>query len=85
MEAEGYDVVKKGNLYYIDLEGIPAHELGEIKTITVTTTDEKEITITYCPLSYAHIALSREGEADNLTSLMRAMYQYHLKAQEYIN
>ena len=85
VEADGYDVVKKGNLYYIDLEGIPAHELGELKTITVTTTDEKEITITYCPLSYALIALSREGEADNLTSLMRAMYQYHLKAQEYIN
>ena len=80
---EGYKVEKKGNLYYVESEGIPAHELGNPKTVTVTTTNKETITITYSPLSYAYIALSRDGETDSLTSLMRAMYQYHKAAQEY--
>ena len=39
--------------------------------------------ITYSPLSYAYIALSRD-KVDNLTNLMRAMYQYHQAAQTYL-
>ena len=82
VEAEGYDVVQKGNLYYIEHTGIPAHRLGEAITITVTTT-EGDIQITYSPLSYAYLALSREDVDDNLTNLMRAMYLYYDAAQAY--
>ena len=80
----GYEAIPKGNLWYIEFEGIPAHELGNPKTITVTTKAGTDITLTYSPLSYAYITLSREGEADSLTSLMRAMYQYHKAAQAYL-
>ena len=83
VEAEGYDVVQKGNLYYIEHTGIPAHKLGENITITITTT-EGDMPITYSPLSYAYLALSREDVDDNLTSLMRAMYLYYQAAQAYL-
>ena len=73
------DAAKKGDLYYIESEGIPAHELG--KSIV---TEVGDMEITYSPLSYAYIALGRDGDADNLTSLMRAMYQYYQAAQEYL-
>ena len=81
--ADGYKVVQKGNLYYVESEGIQAHLLGEPKEITVTTTEGKEMSISYSPLSYAYIALCRE-EDENLTSLMRAMYLYHQAAQNYL-
>ena len=70
---------QKGSLYYIDSEGIPAHELGEERV-----TEVGDIEITYNPLSYAYIALTREGIEESLTSLMRAMYQYHQAAQAYL-
>ncbi|MBR5565557.1 MAG: right-handed parallel beta-helix repeat-containing protein [Roseburia sp.] len=84
VEIEGYEVVQKGNLYYIETEGIPAHELGEYITTTVETTGGNNMTITYSPLSYAYIALSRDGVSENLTTLMRAMYLYHQAAEEYL-
>ena len=80
----GYKVGEKNGLYYIQSEGIPAHELGNSKTIHVTTIeDNKEIEITYSPLSYAYIALSRDGVNENLRSLIRAMYLYYQAALDY--
>ena len=70
---------QKGDLYYIDSEGIPAHELGKERV-----TEVGDIEITYNPLSYAYIALTREGIEESLTSLMCAMYQYHQAAQAYL-
>lgn len=82
----GYKVGEKNGLYYIESEGIPAHELGNSKTVHVTTIDDnKEITITYNPLSYAYIALSRNGVDENLRSLMRTMYLYYQAALDYKN
>ncbi|MBR5565017.1 MAG: discoidin domain-containing protein [Roseburia sp.] len=71
---------KKGNLYYIETAGIPAHELGTDMELTVDG-----ITITYNPLTYAYIALSRDDVDENLKSVMRAMYLYYEAAQEYAN
>ena len=72
------DAVKKGDLYYIESEGIPAHKLG---TEIVTKVGDMEIT--YSPLSYAYIALSRDDVDENLKSVMRAMYLYYEAAQAY--
>ena len=72
-------VTQKGNLYYIDSEGIPAHNLGKE---LITRVGDMEIS--YNPLSYAYIALTREGIEESLTSLMCAMYQYHQAAQAYL-
>ena len=80
---EGYSVAKKGNLYYIEYIGIAGHELGDDITITVKTT-KGDMEITYSPLSYAYLALSREDVDDNLASLMRAMYLYYQAAQAYL-
>ena len=69
---------KKGDLYYIDSEGIPAHNLGK-----ELVTEVGDIEITYNPLSYAYIALSREGIDEELKSVVHAMYLYYQAAQEY--
>ena len=69
---------QKGNLYYVESEGIPAHNLGK-----EIVTEVEGMTITYNPLSYAYIALSREGIDENLKSVMRAMYLYYEAAQAY--
>ena len=80
--VEGYDVVKKGDLYYIESEGVPAHKLGE-KIETTVVVEGEEITISYSPLSYAYIAINQEGVDESLASLMHAMYLYHQAAQDY--
>ena len=69
---------KKGNLYYIDSEGIPAHNLGK-----ELVTEVGDMEITYNPLSYAYIALSREGIDEELKSVVHAMYLYYQAAQAY--
>ena len=71
---------QKGNLYYVESEGIPAHNLGK-----EIVTEVEGMTITYNPLSYAYIALSREGIDENLKSVMRAMYLYYEAALEYLS
>ncbi|MBR5565556.1 MAG: glycoside hydrolase N-terminal domain-containing protein [Roseburia sp.] len=76
-EVEG--ATPKGNLYYVETEGIPAHKLGDELVMTVDG-----MTITYNPLSYAYIALSRDDVDENLKSVMRAMYLYYEAAQDYL-
>ena len=76
-EVEGS--TKKGNLYYIDSEGIPAHNLGKELITRVG-----DIEISYNPLSYAYIALSREGIDEELKSVVHAMYLYYQAAQAYV-
>ena len=84
---EGYKVETKGNNYwYVESEGIPAHLLGEPKTVTVTTVVDGEetpemIKITYSPLNYAYIALNSGDE--KLIKLMGAMYDYQQAALNY--
>ena len=80
VEVEGYEVLQKDGLYYIEHTGIPAHKLGDSITITVNG----DMEITYSPLSYAYIALSRGDVEESLTSLMRAMYLYYDAAQNYL-
>lgn len=71
---------KKGDLFYIDSEGIPAHELSKDIKIIV---DNMEII--YNPLSYAYITLCQDNvKSENLRSLMRAMYLYHEAALAYL-
>ena len=75
---DGYTGGNKDGLYYIESQGIPAHELG--KEI-VTTVGDMEIT--YSPLSYAYIVLSRDDIDENLKSVARAMYLYYEAASAY--
>ena len=79
VEVAGYEVLQKGNLYYIETKGIPAHELGDEIVITVG-----DMEIAYSPLSYAYIALSRDNVDENLKGVMRAMYLYYEAAQDYL-
>ena len=80
-EIEGS--VKKGDLYYIESQGVPAHKLGVDIEVTIKTIAGDNIVITYNPLSYAYVALSRDGVDENLRNVMRAMYLYYEAASEY--
>ena len=74
---------QKGNLYYIDSEGIPAHKLGEEIVTTVERADGESVSIKYNPLSYAYIALTRDSVDESIANLMHAMYLYYQAAQDY--
>ena len=81
---DGYEKgAKEGGFYYIESEGIAAHELNKPHEITVTT-DLGTVAISYSPLSYAQSALTSDGIDDKLKNVMRAMYLYHKAAQEYL-
>ena len=71
--------------WYLEYTGIGAHELGDAITVTVKTIDDATpVTIVYSPLTYAYIALANEnGDTKNLADLMRAMYLYHVAADDY--
>lgn len=82
-DSEGNDSVQKGNVYYIQTKGIPAHELGKNVEMTVATS-EGNVTISYSPLTYAYIALSRAGVDESLKNVVRAMYLYYQEALSYL-
>ena len=70
---------KKGDVYYIDSPGIPAHKLGD----TTFVTEIEGITIQYNPLSYAYLVLGQNNIDEELKSVVRAMYLYYDAAQKY--
>ena len=79
-EVEGS--TQKDDLYYIESEGIPAHELGEMFDTIVEVGDE-EFVISYSPLSYAYRVLNSTDADEKLQNVMRAMYLYYDATQAY--
>ena len=76
------EAVAKGELYYIDTVGIPAHKLGE-NTVTTVEVNGETLQISYSPLSYAYRALGDDIDDDELKNVMRAMYLYYEAAMAY--
>ncbi len=68
------------NEYYIEVGGINPQDYDKLITLTVNDS----FTITYSPMYYISKVYNREGTDPALKTLMGAMYQYHLTAQEYI-
>ena len=69
---------RKGDVYYIDSDPIPAHKLGE-----TIITEVDGISITYNPLSYAYLVLGQNNIDPELKSVVRAMYLYYQEAKNY--
>ena len=76
----------KNTIYYIE-SGIPAHELGTLNTISVTT-EKGVVDIKFNPLSYAYLVINQDSTDEEMVRLKKvvsAMYLYHKAAQEYLD
>lgn len=73
--------MKKGSMYYVDVQDINPHQLGNAYTLTVTSGDEV-LTIAYSPLNYM-ARMSQKGD-EALQALLKAMYNYHLTAKAFV-
>ncbi len=74
------DVIQTGGRYKIVIAGIPANLLGDMKTVTITTTSGTS-TVRVSALSYAYAAFD---DSDEARMAMSAMYDYYLKSNAYI-
>ncbi len=66
--------------YYIEVGDINPQDYDKLITLTVNDT----FTITYSPMHYISAVYNNASTQPELKTLMGAMYQYHLTAQEYI-
>ncbi len=69
------------NEYYIEVSGINPQDYD--KAVALTVNDS--LTITFSPLYYISTVYHNASTEQELKTLMGAMYQYHLTAQEYIS
>jgi len=88
---EGYTSGNKegtnGTTFYYIESGIPAHELGKVSPITITT-DNGEMSITFNPLSYAYSVINQDStdeEMIRLEKVVSAMYLYYKAADAYLD
>jgi len=72
----GYD--EKDGLYYIEVADINPQDLDDSITVMVNNT----LSVSYSPMNYI-VRMSTKG-SDNLKALMKALYNYHLAAENII-
>lgn len=88
-EGNALEVKERDGLYYVDIEGIAAKDLGTDVTVTVTyeTGDGQEtFDVVYCPLTYCYNVLSAEQDTYSvaLINVVRALYRYQQSAADYL-
>ena len=69
--------VEKNGMWYAEVADINPQDLDETVTVTVNGT----LTVTYSPLNY--MARMNAKGSNALKALLKAMYTYHLAAEEY--
>ena len=77
--STGNAPVLKDGLYYVEIAAINPQAYADVITLTVNST----LTISYSPMNYM-VRKSANG-SDNLKALLKAMYNYHLAAVDYVN
>ena len=82
-----YEPVLKNDYVYIQVEDIPAHELGEQYAVTVLKGSESIISFSFSPLNYSRFILEdNTGRYRNeLKNLSMALYLYHTYSVAYRN
>ena len=73
---------KENGLYYVEIAQINPHDLDEQVTVNITDANGNTLTVSYGPMNY--IVRMAEKGGDNLKALMKALYNYYLKAEAYI-
>lgn len=72
-----YTPEKKGELYYVEIDGINPQELSDSITLTVASNSDT-LSVVYSPMNYI-VRMSQTGSA-SLQTLLEAMYNYYLAA-----
>ena len=72
-----YTAVEKNGLYYVEISNILPQNLDEQITVTVDG-----LTVAYSPMNYI-VRMNQKDDA-KLQNLMKALYNYHLAAKEYV-
>lgn len=78
-----YTPVAKDGMYYVEIADILPQDLDDQITLTVTDANGNTMTVTYGPMNYI-VRMNTKGN-ENLKNLMKALYNYHLAAQNYEN
>lgn len=73
---------EKGGLYYVEIDDIAPQALAEAITVTVTAGGQT-MSVTYSPVDY--MARMAVKGTDAMKTLVRALYNYYLAAQDYTN
>lgn len=76
------EVTKKDGKHYVELADILPQDLDEAITIVATDAAGDTLTVTYSPMDYM-VRMNRRG-SKTLQDLVKAMYNYHLAAEEYL-
>ena len=75
------EAVKNGSYYQVSIEGIEAHNLDTVYTITVSD-GTNTLEATYSVMTYVYNILSRD-RAQELKNVMAALRLYNLAADAY--
>ena len=70
-------------VYYINILGISAKDLGNTYELAVTEKSDKKLILRYGALSYCYEVVKNNNSNPNLRNLINALYQYSCAAQNY--
>ena len=76
------EVTEKDGKHYVELADILPQDLDEAITVVATDAAGDTLTVTYSPMDYM-VRMNRRG-SKTLQDLVKAMYNYHLAAEEYL-
>ncbi len=72
----------KDGMHYVEIADILPQDLDQQITLTVTDTEGNALTVTYSPMNY--IVRMNAKDSDNLKALLKALYNYHLAAENLV-
>lgn len=76
---DAQEVIGKGNLYYVQINGFNPQDYNNDVTLTVSDGTASQA-ITYSPMHYIIRMSNRDDSSETLKNLLAAMYGYHLAA-----
>ena len=80
INTEPCEAFKNGDYYCVDVADICPQDLDQQITITVADANGNSMYVSYSPMNYI-VSMSANG-SDNLKTLVKALYNYHLAAKQ---
>ena len=74
-------LIPKGNMHYVEIDGINPDQLEELVSVTV----DNGLTIRYSPMYYIERMFNRSTTKDTLKAVLSAMNSYWNAAEAYVN
>lgn len=84
VDGKTVETTKSGGYQVARIRGIPAKELQNSFTLSVTAV-ESSGSVTYSPMNYCYNMLNGDTEDENLINVIKALYLYALAADSYFD